>query len=96
MDEFEKLIDEFRDACITDVRYSTNYTRYERQEASNRLIALHRAALRGDSYAKRYQWLRDNATTHLYVCQYRDGIAAPINGQILDAVIDRAMRGDQS
>lgn len=51
-------------------------------------------SLRRDAYL--YRWLRNDATTHLYVRQYRDGIAEPVNGHDLDAAIDAAMQGDKS
>lgn len=43
-------------------------------------------ALRRD--AERYRWLRNDATTDLYVQGYQDGFADPIDGQTLDETID--------
>ena len=54
MDEFEKALDEYKDACIADARFSRAWTREEKQEARARVIALHRAALED---AERLNWL---------------------------------------
>ena len=97
-DEFNRLLDEYRDACAAKALNWTQYNIAEEQDARAAILAYFERRKSGEGGedardAARYRWLRDESANSVlgpFVMSAGPGMYGWIEGERTDAQVDAA------